>query len=1262
MSENVGRISNELYSKFQSSHGLLYIGQSVDSADVKKYLSKLPWSAVFTTNHEQSFASNFATDSRRLQLCTSVEELARHSLSRDKPLLVQLYGIDGEPQEDESLSLSPFGSAGRRRRKAEALLSNLPILLDCVNSLVITGADSDEDLDLLDCLIEIIQNKVTPGSVSFWGMESAFEGHNDIKKYIKDICEQRGFGYIDLPLASAVKYRMEENAAVRDELSPKEIADDIFFIDQRPVGISGDNLLRIRNIGCLLTEKTVYRIQPLGRHQRNIWFSNFLELSGAGEPQWYGYLSKSSFHVKRDFEDPLVALVMRALRGRGIGDSEDSAVTAKMPIVLSGAPGSSKSVTLGALAYRIFNERRFPVLFVSGETFLGNNYGSGYRSLVDALEVLHQLSDNSSSVLLVWDGSCFLEIESVAKKLLRDLGNRGRNVVLVCSSYSLGDDDPGASFYSFDANSKVFVPCGQDNGAVVIAGSGCIFVKAGRDLSDKEQYSFWQKAKSFSGISEEQISYLKRRLANDNDADIFNHYYYLISLLRERLASSLEGEQNKVSLFLQNEMPDYFMELNRNRKIELQQGIVWKALENAGMSKEQLLSFASDINDSSEQNDWSSQLTRANTYIAFFSRYKIDIPYGFVYRIITEHDDVNPYGEDGRELFDILTKRIPWLSCGENNANEFVFRFRNSLEASIFLERHGVNGQRLVEMVVEILELYGELCGSSRYDDSQLAQKIQAIVRLMGPNGRYYSNTDPEYIVIRGYLNNLIDALEKLLRVDKVVDSDCGFALLYITLTREFYGKNIWNPEHEIPAHAELPYGSDGFMPADFEMRLGKIGEAASYAMTCENKVSEVLAGDWYGAQRSYLNRQANSLIVESALCNLELDDLRSQYFECCKRTGYPINPSYEDTLQPYSVQYRKLSEAIRKEPLNGYAYNSLFKLFEREYLRDDAPYDRKIEYLTEIMPMIDSCLTYGSEIENRGAHRDELSEHLVEIGSFADNIPASIDMILNRAEVAYSRDTSEFLKIYDWFLEKGNPAAILFVCHKEIGELNSKENIDAFEIARCQKALEFMTEQTRFNCVSSDPNALAFLIRTAWLAYNRSSLSEVKECQTTSLSIMQWRELYRYCDIFHKMSQPTAQFPLLNLVFALATLQVGGRDANSYSKAYSIIQRIEENQFFSQYRMKTPFIVCDENGRPIRYTGTVLQVKDRVGYMRVDGMPTYFGGSEGVYFRQFTLGHQVQMPEVGEVVPGLELGLGYRGFVLFSEQGRKEIVGRYRK
>lgn len=97
-----------------------------------------------------------------------------------------------------------------------------------------------------------------------------------------------------------------EEYNVQETISDDDV--NLFYKGQQPVFIKKSILSRCRYFAQLLTEEKVHEIRPLGRIQQSRWFYNFLNNSG-DSPQWYGFLPQSTFYLKRNYEDVLIAIV-----------------------------------------------------------------------------------------------------------------------------------------------------------------------------------------------------------------------------------------------------------------------------------------------------------------------------------------------------------------------------------------------------------------------------------------------------------------------------------------------------------------------------------------------------------------------------------------------------------------------------------------------------------------------------------------------------------------------------------------------------------------------------------------------------------------------------------------------------------------------------------------------------------------------------------------------------------------------------------------
>lgn len=1259
-------LATSLFNSFYSNHVLLYVGQQTTNEELK-VLAKCKWSAIITSRKDPEFSQFFAVEGRTPLEYTRRNKIPNKPLHRKKTPILRLFGINGEQQDDGS-DIWDDEANDFDFDIAHEFMSFLPSIMDYVNPLSVVGINSEVDLTIFGTsrFGRILQKSITDGAITFWGIPDASGGEQKELTALRKLSEIKSFPIYENSLTDIIDRRLTEVTVESNESTVLDLDNDIFYRGKVPISITQTDLIAIKNIGTLLTERTVYKIRPFGRIQCRQWFTNFLELSSSQGPQWYGYLPQSTFYVKRSFEDALTQLVRRLLFGRGI-DNDNSDIC---PVILEGRPGSSKSVTLGALAYRIYNEKNCPVLYISNEQFLSQGFGTDFDLLCESLESLQDIGGVDSRILIIWDSSAYRSVIERVRELMKRLSNRGKRVVLVCSSYPQNNTLQVAKqcFHLQDSESGVFSKCSEED-ADVVKRNGCYFVTATRDMTSREQNIFWQHTKDFSGISTTTISNMRKKLIDEGRTEIFDYYYMLISVLRDSLEKGLQTEQSKVFHYVKTELQSIIGRIAEGKVKSAQSNQMFQALINAGMSEE----FLNSLTDTDEENaktntdmDTDYRLTRFNTCIAMFSRFKLDVPYSLAYSVLLDDAITEQFSAANRELFDVVTHEFPWLSYGENNEGEFVFRFLNPLEADIFLSNHDISGEEQVNVVCDILATFGEDYRKSQCYDRYLGDKLQMLLRLLGPNSNYTYRHEIEHRRILQKLDQLIDAILALKDVYGVPDYDCGFAAIVITFLREHYGHN-WDIEHMSSSEEvhEYKFGTEFFMPEDYELRIGKLSQAITMAENGIEEISEHLHSDraleWSG--RAHLQQQMDSLAVESSLISMELDDVLEDYTKTCSLRQVKKQPNTRGQILPYTVVYRQLVSVIQHQPTNGYAYNALFKAYQKAYNQAKVcnNQDKQLLYLSEIMQIVEMCESHNSEILNRGGKTDELSIHLSQIRSDAAKLPISMDSILNRHEHARTTNpaTEAFFALYDSMIEANNPAAITFICQKELKIPKDRKKLDDDTLRVCKKVLDFLTLEENYICVSSNAYAMAMLIRYSWMYFNKYILDGTSECQLTNINSEQWGTIYKYCTQYEAITAPNDRQPIIMLAYALAALHINGVSETGFSEAQKIINSIQEDSFF-QPRMRTPYMICTNDGRPIKYGGTVIYTDNQKnnGQIRVHGIPQRLQNTPGVRFNRLTFGRKSKMPDMNRTFSDLEIAIGYTGFVVYNEVGRKERGG----
>ena len=150
------------------------------------------------------------------------------------------------------------------------------------------------------------------------------------------------------------------------------------------------------------------------------FFYQFLKRS-PHTPQWYGYAKRNSFAVPREFEDELYEKVHDGLEKNS-----------ETPVVLVGQTSSGKSVALAALAFRLFQERKYPVLFVNNPDVTFAKHSAAALALDN---ILKEIRDNGGRAIVILDWSVYnLQRSDTIGRIAYQFNNRGQNVLFVASA------------------------------------------------------------------------------------------------------------------------------------------------------------------------------------------------------------------------------------------------------------------------------------------------------------------------------------------------------------------------------------------------------------------------------------------------------------------------------------------------------------------------------------------------------------------------------------------------------------------------------------------------------------------------------------------------------------------------------------------------------------------------------------------------------------------------------------------------------------
>ena len=202
------------------------------------------------------------------------------------------------------------------------------------------------------------------------------------------------------------------------------------YINGEMRSIEQSDVLQISQFGNLLTIEDLEIGTFLSKRDFPYAFRQFLDRSIGGTPDWYCYNHEIGFHLRRDIESDLLKDINNAL------EQADSSNRAR-PLLLCGQAYSGKTNVLCSLAYQIFSEHRYPVIYIpySGDITDIKKYKELLAYLLGKIE---RSTQTIVPTLIVWDISCRQEKDlDLPLALLRYLRDEGRQVQMLCSSYDL---------------------------------------------------------------------------------------------------------------------------------------------------------------------------------------------------------------------------------------------------------------------------------------------------------------------------------------------------------------------------------------------------------------------------------------------------------------------------------------------------------------------------------------------------------------------------------------------------------------------------------------------------------------------------------------------------------------------------------------------------------------------------------------------------------------------------------------------------------
>ena len=1103
-------MDNELFSRLQIEPAVLLIGQDLD--DLDRSVLDYKWNMVLTTNTDSEVQIRMSNNNRNLTDIYDVDEMRSNLLDASNLHIVRLLGKTDDPEEldDEELHVEAIN---KLNRTSEIIRKAGIIVFEHFDESIVT-----------DRQISIGLKRLATNQRQLFIFNIDSEAQKKYKKLVEN-------GIAVLFEESINDYFEEyQIGAIRPDNSDLKKAVPL-YIDADTSGlittIEKKELLETESFATLLNIPLLdkERISPAMYED---YFYSFLRNS-VKAPQWYGY--KYGFNITRKFEDDLYKMTKRGLDN--IGDKNDK------PLLLVGQTCSGKSVALAALAYKIFQEKKYPVIFISDPDVDFYNNGKRAFSALDML--IRKLEDaGASGTLLIWDASCYSTSRKVINKLYAGLRARGRKVYLVASSYE--NENTGNSDDSLLDSSVLQGKFYECKTTIQID-----------DEKDQLKEILIEKC----GISDTDVRDIFEK--NTFDQNFLALFYQGFYMLRNKMAAGVDREAQYDLKEIIKKLDVVTTQKREKESFSQTFAQLFKTLET-DLGKSGLDVSLSQEKEQEYQDRIQKKVADFIRCIAVCAQFKISMPYDMSLRIL---------GTDNHSLLPILLKSTFFVLKADQYDNRTI-TIRTPLEAKMYLRANHLSPMDQVDDVIKILK---NLNPAERYGQTSEVTLCEKLIRTIGPNG------DMRNVFKNGY-GRIIDALGELRETEQI--KEIKLIEQEITFIREYYGKG------------------------DFDKSTQK--HWLEKAIDISNDVLE----DPYILNGS--DGDKNTLLVETANSKLLLFDLQGTV------------DTYSDDLVR-----KQLVQVIANDSQNYHAYVTLFKALRSEYGRTSSA-EGKAKLLEQMLAWKEKLDIENNDVVNSSYFQDQYSE---------------VTHLLN--------DTNIVQKNIDDLVAKGSAAGIYIYAKKILSKakVDFREGIyNSEQYAACKSVYSLLCDPAYELVLNNSESCQYMKLNIVWLLNNGEPIFQKGERWMTAMSESAWSEILyicsKYIERFINPSDETNRVEQnIKYLKALALAQLG-----EYSECIRTFRTIGEDSSLGSPRTYTMHIICDSNGNPKTFHGTI-ETYNSTRNQRTGKMQIKEFGHNLVYF--FGPNLETARLEPGDYFDDIQIGLGYIGPKAFRRLKKSE-------
>ena len=800
---------------------ILYVGADCNIGDFPVLAGK-PWSRIYTCRQDESLPMQFHKDTRQVRTITSYDEIRRDSRALDKrnPMLIYLAGTKPLPADCDPDAEDDFD------RNQEQLVQTIPaIMQNTFSTLLLVGYQADSEKDLSAKTLYSVLRHLGDRSVYFYGVDERTLSNKYIQALIKQEIAVVFTENLGAQLQACSTEVDDENFDDGPSFAAASSIDQryTFFANKRICQVDKSLFYNFGGIGTLLTVGAL-SYPPISNAMVSLYFYDFLKNSPTS-PQWYGYMPRNGFSIRRDFESTLIQAVEDDLERRR--DSDDT-----KPIILCGQTGSGKSIALANLAYRIFQHREYPVIYMTNPDLDFSPNTEACNALCALLESLEE--QGAERVLVIWDCSVYnLHKRSSIQQLLLSCTNRGRKVTVVASAMEQVKPKELKRTYHL-INSPIL-------------------------LTQEERTALKRLVVEKGKLHDVQVQ--KWMDSNLDDDNLLSLLYSLLYWIHKPLERGLRQEIRKSVDDINEEIGQIqFVDLPKRQLTAIEQAFAEKGIFSQKNEK-----YGENL------ETWKKEL---QTNLLFFwnclavsSQFKLHMPTTMAMRLLKASN---------RDYQWICQEKIFNAPCllhvednNEYSAGEYYVTFRTPAEARMFLNSFHIDEKAQGHIVARLINMVGD--DTNPYFSNEI-YFLEQLIRLIGPNSDVSRVIDNNAAYRKGY-PDIIDALRGLRRQNQPVVEPI-LVNQELTYVREYYGSNeqppetrIRNLEPEITFARELLEILRNHKSAEITATPGLINSITVESIFCEEclqRAYALISSEKASPSTSFcsFNEQFNSLLA----------------------------------------------------------------------------------------------------------------------------------------------------------------------------------------------------------------------------------------------------------------------------------------------------------------------------------------------------------------------------------------------------------------